>query len=289
VKNNHKCNRSAYEIEIEVYMAYKILENDNVEIENVDGAAFNNFAAGNKDGVLVGVLNECALFAVGNVISVNTGCLLVCGIRVKITEAESVTIASVPSVNTRYQLIAQVVMNEAKEISFSLFARTIEPLIQHPLYITGEGTYQVELGQFIHTTEGDITQVVKTIPTLTAGQKGDKGDPSTLDKIGTAITTIDLTDIESGVYGTIQNPVVIEENSTIQFVNYAQQLNYQKSFILYIKRADDVSVTWQDVTAWEYDEIPLLPIGKVQKVLVETVDGVSFFGSCGGYFSVEEE
>ena len=269
-------------------MAYKILENNNVEIENIDGAAFNNFAAGNKSGVLRGVLNECALFATGNVISVSTGCLLIHGIRVKITEAESVTLSSAPSVNTRYQLIAQIVMDEETEITFSVFARTIEPLVQHALFVNGFGTYQVELGQFVHTTDGNITQVIKTIPTLTAGQKGDKGDPSTLDKIGYNTTTIDLTDLETGVFGTIQNPIIIEENTTIEFINYAQRLNYQKSFILYIMRADDVSVTWQDITAWEYDEIPLLPIGKVQKVLVETVDGVSFFGSCGGYFSVEE-
>jgi hypothetical protein len=269
-------------------MSYKILENENIEIENIDGAAFNNFAAGNKDGVIVGFLNECALFATGNVISVSTGCLLLHGIRVKITEAESVTLSSSPSVNTRYQLVAQIIMNEAKEISFSLFARTIEPLVKHNLFVDGLGTYQIEIGQFVHTTEGDITQVVKTANTLFAGQKGDKGDPSTLDKVGNNTTIIDLSNIEKGVYGTLINPITVSANSTIQFVNCPPLLNYQKSFILYINRSDDVAVTWQDITAWEYGEIPLLPVGKVQKILIETSDGTNYYGAQGGYFTIQE-
>jgi hypothetical protein len=117
------------------------------------------------------------------------------------------------------------------------------------------------------------------------GEKGDKGDPSSLDKLGTASAVIDLTDIENGVYGTIDNPLTIAEATTITFANLSLEAGYQKSFILYVKRTTDVSVTWQDITKWSYDEIPLLPVGKVQKILIET-NGTNYYGTGGDYFNV---
>ena len=120
------------------------------------------------------------------------------------------------------------------------------------------------------------------------GDKGDKGDPSTLDKIGLASSVIDLSDAEQGVYGTIDSPIEIGENTTISFTGLNLPLGYQKSFILYVKRTADVSVIWQDVKGWAYDEIPLLPVGQVQKILVETSNAVNFYGTGGDCFDVPE-
>jgi hypothetical protein len=118
------------------------------------------------------------------------------------------------------------------------------------------------------------------------GDKGDKGNPSTIDKIGTAQTAIDLTDIENGIYGTIDNPIIINDTATITFNNLSLDSGYQKSFILYIKRTADVSITWQNITKWAYDEIPILTVNKVQKILIETSDGTNYYGTQGDYFNV---
>jgi hypothetical protein len=118
------------------------------------------------------------------------------------------------------------------------------------------------------------------------GEKGDKGDPSTLDKMGAAVETIDLSDIEQGIFGTIDTPITIDETTTIQFIGLDLALGYQKSFIIYVKRTADVSVIWQDVKGWAYDEIPLLPVGQVQKILVETSNGINYYGTWGDSFDV---
>lgn len=118
----------------------------------------------------------------------------------------------------------------------------------------------------------------------TDGIQGEKGDPSTLDKIGINATVIDLSDNEIGTYGTIDSPIEITENAAIVFQGFTPIVGYQKSFILSVKRTADVAVTWQDITAWAYDEIPLLPVGTVQKILVETVDGVNYYGTGGDVF-----
>ena len=41
---------------------YKILERNGVDNENIDGAAFNNFAAGERDGIVAGVLSQCSIY-----------------------------------------------------------------------------------------------------------------------------------------------------------------------------------------------------------------------------------
>lgn len=122
----------------------------------------------------------------------------------------------------------------------------------------------------------------------TEGPIGEKGDPSTLDKMGAAVATIDLSDIEQGIFGTIDTPITIDETTTIQFIGLDLALGYQKSFIIYVKRTADVSVIWQDVKGWAYDEIPLLPVGQVQKILVETSNAVNFYGTGGDCFNVQK-
>lgn len=153
-------------------MAYKILENNGVDNENIDGAALNNFSAGNRDGIIGGVLNECALAVVGNVLSVSTGCLLLHGVRVKITTPETLSMSSSPTTDTRYQIIAQITLSSEKEVAFTLFVQPITPLIQEDLFVEGFGTYQVELGRFTHDTNGNIVDLTRTADVIYGGGSG---------------------------------------------------------------------------------------------------------------------
>lgn len=144
-----------------------------------------------------------------------------------------------------------------------------------------DGTF----GEYIDL-KGETGNTGNTGPTGLTGDKGDKGDPSTIDKLGTAAAVIDLADIEKGVYGTVASPLTVAENTTISFENLSLAAGYQKSFIVYVKRTAAVSVTWQNITKWAYDEIPLLPVNEVQKILIETSDGVNYYGTEGDYFNV---
>nr|DAH53919.1 MAG TPA: hypothetical protein [Caudoviricetes sp.] len=147
-------------------MAYRILEANNVENENIDGAAFNNFAAGNQSGIMGGFLSECTLSAAGNAVSVAPGCLLIHGIRVRLTAPEIITITSTPKADQQYQLIAQVVLADNNAVTFSLFAQISGALVQDDLFVDGSGTYQLELGRFKHSTDGSITDVVRVAPVI---------------------------------------------------------------------------------------------------------------------------
>ena len=108
----------------------------------------------------------------------------------------------------------------------------------------------------------------------------------TMDKIGDNSVSVDLSNPYDNMFGTIDNPIEISTESTITFKNFMPIPNYQKSFILYIKRTADVAVHWGDITAWVRNEIPLLPVDKVQKILVETVDGINYYGTGGPMIDV---
>ena len=104
---------------------------------------------------------------------------------------------------------------------------------------------------------------------------------ATMDKIGDNSVNVDLSNPYDNMFGTIDNPIEISTESTITFENFVPIPNCQKSFVLYIKRSADVAVHWGDITAWVRNEIPLLPVDKVQKILVETVDGINYYGTGG--------
>ncbi|MBQ8323235.1 MAG: leucine-rich repeat domain-containing protein [Clostridia bacterium] len=144
-------------------MAYKILEENGVDNENVDGAALNNFIARDKSGIVNGVLSECVLTATGSQIGVSPGLLLIHGIRVKITEMETLGITSAPIEATEYQIVAQVVLGSSGGVGFSLFLQLPATLTQEELYVSNHGTYQVELGRFTHATDGSITNLKQTL------------------------------------------------------------------------------------------------------------------------------
>lgn len=144
---------------------FKILEQNGIENENIDGGAFNNFAAGNRDGVLGGVLSECAFAAEGNTVSIGTGVLIIHGIRVKIEATETIALSSFPNTDTRYQIVARINL-ENKTPSFSLDVRSPSTVIQDELYQSNNGIYEVEIGRFTHSREGRIIELIRTIDTI---------------------------------------------------------------------------------------------------------------------------
>lgn len=123
------------------------------------------------------------------------------------------------------------------------------------------------------------------------GTQGERGYPSTLDKRGNYANTSDEVIISNvdeyaAVFGTLAYPIIISSAKTIKVQTSAVPSLHQKSIILYIKRTADVAVIWQTITKWAYGEIPLLPVGEVQKILIETIDATTFYGTEGDYFNV---
>lgn len=154
-------------------MSYKILTNNNVDNSGVDGARAEFFNSGMRDGIVQGALNEGTFVASSsNVISLDTCELRISGHRIVIDEPFYQTLTTSPSTDTRYSLIAHVVVSDNYDVSFALFAQAAStPLIQDNLFSTtsGIGTYEVEIGRFTHKTDGTITDVVRTIDVITGG------------------------------------------------------------------------------------------------------------------------
>lgn len=153
-------------------MSYKILEQNGIDNENIDGGALNRFAAGGRDGIVQGVLSECELVAEGNGVSIYPGLILLCGIRAKIESAETLFVSSVPLNPTQYQIVMQVTLSNNRDISAELFLRSPVPLRQDALYRTNEGIYQVEIGSFIHNPDGTLTNLIRTLDVIQGGGAG---------------------------------------------------------------------------------------------------------------------
>lgn len=154
-------------------MSYKILEQNGIDNENVDGGAFNNFAAGGRDGIVGGVLSECALTAAGSAIGIAPGLIVLHGIRIKVTGLETLALSSVPLNPTSYQIVAQVTLASNGDVDFSFFIRTPQPLVQNSLYQNGAGTYQAELASFTHNPDGSISNLTKTLDIIYGSGGGD--------------------------------------------------------------------------------------------------------------------
>lgn len=144
-------------------MAYKILEKNGVDNENIDGAAFNNFSAGGRDGIVAGVLSECSLSLSGNVIGIAPGELILHGFRVKITETETFSNSSVPVSAEKYQIIAQIVVSDNNDVVFSFLIRSPATLIQENIFDNNRGTYQIEIGTYMHNPDGSISELTRTV------------------------------------------------------------------------------------------------------------------------------
>lgn len=80
------------------------------------------------------------------------------------------------------------------------------------------------------------------------------------------------------------NILEINSTTTINVPDYNITAGDWAAFMFYIRRNADVAVTWQNVSNWAYGEIPLLPVGKVQKVSMETTNGTTYNGTAGNYF-----
>lgn len=154
-------------------MSYKILEKNGVDNQNVDGGAFNNFAAGGRDGIVGGVLAECALTAAGSAIGISPGLIILHGIRIKVTGIETLALSSVPLNPTSYQIVAQVTLASNGDVDFSFFIRTPQPLVQNSLYKSDMGTYQAELASFTHNPDGTISNLTKTLDIIYGSGGGD--------------------------------------------------------------------------------------------------------------------
>lgn len=153
-------------------MSYKILEQNGVENEVVDGGALNNFCAGNRDGIIAGVLSECALSAAGNGVAISPGLLIICGVRIKITASETLHVSSVPLKATRYQIIAQITLGADGNTSAEFFLQSNASLKRDAIYAQGYGTYQAEIGSFTHNPDGSISDMVRTLDVLYGGGNG---------------------------------------------------------------------------------------------------------------------
>lgn len=154
-------------------MAFKILTKKSVEHSNIDGARQNYFMSGMRDGIIKGSLNEGELFAsASNVIAFDSCVLLIGGHEVIIDATEYITINDYPSVNTRLSLVAEINVSSDGDPSFRIYTQSASTaLVQEELYdtLSGEGTYQIEIGQFTITTLGKIEKVERCIDLISGG------------------------------------------------------------------------------------------------------------------------
>lgn len=147
---------------------YKILENIGVEVENIDDAAFHNFTASGKNGIIGGILDECRIvLASSTSIAISTGELLIQGFRVKITQVRDFILQpnAFPENPQDWQFVAQIMLNSDKSVFFNMFIRPVMPLTKDSLFVDNFGTYEVELATFKFSNEG-ITDLVKKIQVL---------------------------------------------------------------------------------------------------------------------------
>lgn len=182
-------------------MSYKILEQNGIDNENIDGGAFNNFAASGRDGIVGGVLSECTITATGSVVAIAPGLLMIHGIRVKIEEIETIAIMSVPLRPTSYQLVGQVIVSSKNNVEFSAFIRSPQELAQSNFYTSGEGTYQVELASFVHNPDGSISDLVRTVDIIYGGAGG-----GTNIEVGNVVTETLPAETDAEFDVTVRNP-----------------------------------------------------------------------------------
>lgn len=146
-------------------MNYKLLESNGVEIENVDGAAFNNFCAGCKNGIIAGVLNECGVYLINSTsLEISTGELLIQGFRVKILSPYSISTAASASTIT-YQVVARITLSLDRTVVFEIESRVVGSLVQDNIFETESGIYEVEIARF-STDPSGLSSVTQTLEVL---------------------------------------------------------------------------------------------------------------------------
>lgn len=143
-------------------MGYKILENDGTIITNLDGAAFNFAAMGYQDGIIKNRFNELRLLADGNSIIIDTGEIIMSGVRVIIDEMETITLSSTPQTNIQEYLIAQISVNEGQVI-FYFYTSQSNEVIKENIFNLAEANYAVKLASFIHTSNNEIIHLKREL------------------------------------------------------------------------------------------------------------------------------
>lgn len=144
-------------------MEYKLLESNGVEIENIDGAALNNFFCGNKSGIISNVLTNCTAYAVNNLnLQISTGLMIIKGFRIKITSPYSVKISPSAS-EIEYHVIGRIKLDIDRNVTFEIECRTIADLVQDDnLFMSEQGTYEVEIARFTTNSSG-ISRVTASL------------------------------------------------------------------------------------------------------------------------------
>ena len=152
-------------------MSYKILTKNGIENTNIDGSRGEYFNSGMRSGIVKGVLNE-GIFTTNasNSVYLDTCELRICGHRILIDDPIHKTFANVPSINTEYSFIAQIIVDDTGDVNFSIIIQSsATELIQEHLYkkLNGSGRYQLEIGRFTIKTDGTLCDVVRTAPIIT--------------------------------------------------------------------------------------------------------------------------
>lgn len=189
-------------------MSYRILTKNGIENTNIDGARDNNFNSGRRSGIVKGALNQGNFFvSSSNTIVLDTCELRLCGHRVVIDEAKSISFHNQPSVSIRYSLVAQIIVDNDGGVSFDLHAQTSSTaLVQDNLDTSGSGTYELEIGRFTQLTDGTLTDVVRTADLITGGGNND----SEYIRIGTVTTNKISPELDADV--DIENTINPDDN-----------------------------------------------------------------------------
>lgn len=151
---------------------YKILTKSGVENTNQDGARDSWFASANQNGIVKGVLQECAVTASGSTITLNTGELRIAGHRILIESPESITLTDKPATSKMMHLCAQIYVRQDGEPEFSLYVKDqATDITQNNLYATenGSGLYQVIIREFTLQTSGNIYLGYISLEKIVAG------------------------------------------------------------------------------------------------------------------------
>ena len=187
----------------------RILTKNAVDNTNIDGARDHNFNAGRKSGIVKGVLNEGKFFTItSNIICLDTCELRLFGHRIVVEEPITHTLAGIPLTAIRYSFIAQVIVDDNFNVSFSTFIQlSSTELIQDNLDKTGKGTYQLEIGKFTQLSDGTLTDVTRTADLITGGAGG--GDSEYI-RIGTVTTNKISPELDADV--DIENTINPDDN-----------------------------------------------------------------------------
>ena len=148
--------------------SHKILEQNGVEIENIDGAVMNSVAAQGMDGVVGGVLNECHVATTGQSIIIDTGEVLLSGYRVKITEPMILSVtAPVPDGTVKERrILMSLTVSADRTVSFRVLVSASQSTSGSEIFGTETGMCVLEFGRFSFDTNSRIINVCRSAPII---------------------------------------------------------------------------------------------------------------------------